>query len=120
MKAAPCAPQPPGPFSLCPCSWQDLLAIHCGRDGDNQSWPWTPLPSISQAWRQEQTPAREWKIPEVREVSCASCTLQMPSGKSPPACARGPGGRSHAALTPPDLAWCWAVHAMGEHQVLPE
>ena len=83
MKAAPCAPQPPDPSSLCPWSWQDLLAIHCGRDGDNQSWPWTPLPSISQAWRQEQTPAREWKIPEVREVSCARCTLQMPSGKSP-------------------------------------
>lgn len=38
----------------------------------------------------------------------------------PPAGARGPGGRSHEALTPPGLAWCWAVHAVGEHQVLPE
>lgn len=84
MKAAPVSPGP-RPSSLCPCSWRDLLATHRGRDVDNQSWPWTfpPPPSISQAWRQGQTPTREWTSPEVREVPVPAA-LTDASGRSPP------------------------------------
>lgn len=87
-EGSPCVPWPPGPSSLCPCSWRDLLATHCGRDADNQSWSWTfpPPPSTSQAWRQGQTPTREWTRPEVREVSCASGTHRR-LWQVPPACA---------------------------------